>query len=59
MWLKLSCKLFASTAATESPPPITVYAFSNLLISFATASVPHLKLLNSATPSVPFHKTVW
>mmetsp|Transcript_591 Transcript_591/g.1288 ORF Transcript_591/g.1288 Transcript_591/m.1288 type:complete len:223 (+) Transcript_591:271-939(+) len=60
MWLIWSARPAFSTAATESPPPITVHA-PVLVISarvWATPRVPAAKASNSNTPMGPFQITV-
>ena len=57
IWVILSATPAFSTAAAESPPPITVTAFifANLL---AIEFVPKANYSNSESPAGPFHNTV-
>ena len=48
-----------STAAAESPPPITVVAFSSSANDNAIEFVPFANCSNSNNPTGPFHITVF
>ncbi|CRF96206.1 Uncharacterised protein [Streptococcus pneumoniae] len=57
MWLILSAIPNFSTAAAESPPPITEYVSSASANACPTAFVPSANGVISNTPIGPFHTT--